>query len=87
MKVAFFLVLVGMILVGILANRSFMKKLISIFSVYWFRFAFSFFVLFLLNVGLGFVGIFVPINIASAVVLTVLGFPGFVMVISLAIFL
>lgn len=87
MKVAFFLLGTCLVLMGFVLNRRYMKKVVSFFSIYWFRFACSFFVLFLLNVGLGFLGVFVPINLASAIVLTLLGFPGFIAIISIVIFL
>lgn len=87
MKVAFLLLIVGIVLLGLLMNRHYMKRIFQGLSIYWFRFAFSFFMLFLLNVLLGYVGIFVPINLALALTLTVFGVPGFFAVIGLSIFL
>lgn len=87
MSVALLLSLVGIVLLGVLVSKNGVKTLFQRVSVYWFRFALSFFVLFLWNVLMGFVGVFIPINLASAITLTILGLPGMVVITGLAIFL
>lgn len=54
-----------------------LEKNMERLSVFWFRLAFAFFILFLMNIAGGFIGIYVPVNIASGVILAVLGIPGF----------
>ncbi|WJY26751.1 MULTISPECIES: pro-sigmaK processing inhibitor BofA family protein [Sporosarcina] len=56
-------------------------------SVFWFRIAFSFLVLFLLNIAGGFVGLYVPINLGSGLLLAILGLPGAASLLVLAVFL
>ena len=87
MKVAISILGVGMILLLLLMNKKQVKKVFEFLSIYWFRLAFSFLVLFIANVGAGFFGIYVPVNVISGVVITVLGVPGFLAVFALAIIL
>lgn len=87
MKVAVGILVVGMILLLLLMNKKQVKKVFEFLSVYWFRLAFSFLVLFIANVGAGFFGIYVPVNVISGLVITVLGIPGFLVVCTLAIIL
>lgn len=88
MKTILGVIIIGFILlVPLLLNKKQIKKVFEYLSVYWFRFAFSFLVLFVLNVAAGFLGIYVPVNIASGIVITLLGIPGFVSICILAIFL
>ncbi|MFS0577511.1 pro-sigmaK processing inhibitor BofA family protein [Sporosarcina sp. 179-K 3D1 HS] len=56
-------------------------------SVFWFRLAFAFLLLFAMNIAGGFIGIYVPVNIASGLILAILGIPGFVSLCTLAVFL
>jgi len=63
------------------------RKVFERLSVYWFRLAFSFLVLFILNVSAGFIGIHVPVNITSGVVIAVLGIPGLASVCAFALIL
>lgn len=86
MKVVFPILLIGIVLIALLMSKKPLKNGLEFISIYWFRFAFSFLVLYLLNVGAGFLGIYVPINIASGLVITVLGIPGLASICALAIF-
>ncbi|MBY0220790.1 MULTISPECIES: pro-sigmaK processing inhibitor BofA family protein [Sporosarcina] len=58
-------------------SKTTLEKNMERLSVFWFRLAFAFFVLFLMNIAGGFIGIYVPVNIASGIILAVLGVPGF----------
>ncbi|WP_301110242.1 pro-sigmaK processing inhibitor BofA family protein [Sporosarcina sp.] len=70
--------LIGAVLLILLRmNKNTLEKGMERLSVFWFRLAFAFFVLFLMNIAGGFIGIYVPVNIASGVILAVLGIPGF----------
>ena len=74
------LVLVALGIVSLILlrmNKTTLEKNMERLSVFWFRLAFAFFVLFLMNIAGGFIGIYVPVNIASGVILAVLGVPGF----------
>ena len=45
-------------------------------SIFWFRLACAFLLLFVLNVIGGFIGFEIPLNFFSALTIAVLGFPG-----------
>lgn len=87
MKVIFPVLVLGFILVLLLMDKKVVRSTIEFISVYWFRFAFSILVLFLLNVAAGFFGVYVPINLVSGLVITVLGIPGLVSVLLIALIL
>ncbi len=68
---------VGLILLLLLVmDKKQIGKVVERLSVYWFRLAFAFLVLFAMNIAGGFIGIYVPVNIASGLLLAVLGIPG-----------
>ncbi len=79
--------LVGFISLVLLIDKQRIKKGLELLSIYWFRIAFSFLALFILNVVSGFFGLYVPVNIVSGLVITVLGIPGFLSIFLIAIFL
>lgn len=87
MKVIFPVLILGFVLLVLLMNQKSVRVMIEFISVYWFRFAFSILVLFLLNVAAGFFGVYVPINLVSGLVITVLGIPGIVSVLLIALIL
>lgn len=66
-------------------SKSAIEKNMERLSVFWFRLAFAFFILFLMNITGGFIGVYVPVNFASGVILAVLGIPGFAALCSFAI--
>ena len=68
-------------------DRKRIKKAIEFLSIYWFRLAFSFLALFILNVGAGFFGVYIPVNVVSGLIITVLGIPGFASICALALIL
>lgn len=84
MKVTIGILIGGFILLLFLMDKKQVKKVFERLSIYWFRLAFSFLVLFIMNVTAGFFGIYVPVNIASGLVIAVLGIPGFASICALA---
>lgn len=87
MKVAIGILGVGVVLLLLLMNKRQVKKVFAFLSLYWFRLAFSFLILFIANVGAGFFGVYIPVNVVSGLLITVLGIPGFLSVVALAIIL
>ncbi|MFS0691119.1 pro-sigmaK processing inhibitor BofA family protein [Sporosarcina sp. 179-K 8C2 HS] len=80
--------IIGVILLFLLMmDKKQIKKLSERLSVFWFRLAFAFLALFTLNIVGGFVGIYFPVNIASGVLLAILGIPGFAALFAFAVFL
>ncbi len=87
MKVAIILAL-GVVLLFILRiTKPQLQQAAEKLSVLWFRLAFAFLVLFILNIVGGFVGIYVPINVGSGFLLALLGIPGLASLLVLAVFL
>ena len=69
------IVAVGLVLLLLLMmNKKQIRKMMDRLSVFWFRLAFAFLILFTMNVIGGFIGLYVPVNIASGLVLAILGF-------------
>ena len=87
MKAVIGISIVGVILLLLVMDKKRVKKVFEFLSIYWFRLAFSFLALFILNVGAGFFGIYVPVNIVSGLVITVLGIPGLASICVLALLL
>lgn len=79
---------VGVVLLLLLMmDKKQIHKLLERLSIYWFRLAFAFLVLFVMNIAAGFIGIYVPVNITSGIVLAVLGIPGMAALLTFAIIL
>lgn len=87
MKSVIVILLVGFVLLLLLMNKKQVRKLLEQLPIYWFRIAFSFLVLFAINIAAGFFGIYVPINIASGLLIAFLGIPGVASICVLAIVL
>ena len=87
MKSVAVIFVVGFFLLLLLMNRKQVRKVLELLPVYWFRIAFSFLLLFAMNIVAGFIGIYVPINIASGLLIAILGIPGFVSICVLALLL
>lgn len=87
MKSVAVILIVGFLLLLLLMNKKQVRKTFERLSVYWFRLAFSFLLLFVMNIAAGFFGIYVPINIASGLLIAVLGIPGFASVCVMALLL
>ncbi|WP_240315629.1 pro-sigmaK processing inhibitor BofA family protein [Sporosarcina sp. PTS2304] len=77
MKILVIVALGVIALVLLRMSKTTLEKNMERLSVFWFRLAFAFFILFLMNIAGGFIGIYVPVNIASGIILAVLGVPGF----------
>lgn len=84
MKLILPIVLMGVILLVLLMDKKQVKNMFEVISIYWFRLAFSFFILFMLNVVAGFFGVYVPINLTSGLVIAVLGIPGLTSILAIA---
>ncbi|GEN85042.1 hypothetical protein SLU01_33540 [Sporosarcina luteola] len=80
--------IIGVVLLLLLMmDKKQIKKMTEKLSVFWFRLAFAFLALFILNIAGGFVGIYFPVNIASGFLLAILGIPGFAALFAFAVFL
>ncbi|GLC90583.1 pro-sigmaK processing inhibitor BofA family protein [Lysinibacillus piscis] len=64
-------------------------KVLEGLSVFWFRVAFAFLLLFTLHIGLGYLeyAVSVPINIFSVLTIAILGIPGLLGIVALIFFL
>lgn len=87
LKVGLGVLLIGVVLILLLMDKKQVKKMFERLSIYWFRLAFSFLLLFIMNVAGGFFGIYVPVNIISGLVITVFGIPGLASICTFAFFL
>ena len=87
MKVIGILVVGLVLLLLVVMDKKHIQKALERLSVYWFRLAFAFLVLFAMNVAGGFIGIYVPVNITSGLLLAVLGIPGIATLCAFAVFL
>ncbi|WP_342507637.1 pro-sigmaK processing inhibitor BofA family protein [Sporosarcina sp. FSL K6-2383] len=87
MKVIGVLVIGLVLLLLMVMDKKQIQKVLERLSVYWFRLAFAFLVLFAMNIAGGFVGVYVPVNIASGLLLAVLGIPGVAALCTFAVFL
>ncbi|MCM3745694.1 pro-sigmaK processing inhibitor BofA family protein [Sporosarcina luteola] len=85
--------IIGMSVIGIILlfllmmDKKQIKKLSERLSVFWFRLAFAFLALFIFNIVGGFIGIYFPVNVASGLLLAILGIPGFAALFAFAVFL
>lgn len=87
MKVAIGILVGGFILFLLLMDKKQIRNVFEFISIYWFRLAFSFLALFILNVVAGFFGVYVPVNIVSGLVITILGIPGLASICAIAFIL
>ena len=82
------LVLIGIaFLFFVFLNKESKGRVIEAFSVWWFRIAFAFVILFAINLIASQFGFFVPINIVSGLLIAFLGVPGIASVVTIAMFL
>ncbi|HJF31454.1 MAG TPA: pro-sigmaK processing inhibitor BofA family protein [Sporosarcina psychrophila] len=87
MKVIGIVSVVLVFLLLVVLDKKHIQKALELLSVYWFRLAFAFLILFAMNVAGGFIGIYVPVNITSGVLLAILGIPGIAALCAFAVFL
>ena len=87
MKVIGIVVVILVLLLLVVVDKKYIHRALERLSVYWFRLALAFLVLFAMNVAGGFVGIYVPVNITSGLLLAILGIPGIATLCAFAIFL
>ena len=64
-----------------------MGKILEGMSVFWFRFAFAFLLLFIIHLSIGYVGYNIPINLFSVLTIAILGIPGVLGITALILFL
>lgn len=86
MKVLISILVLASIVLLLVRYRKSLKKGIELLSFYWFRLAFSFLILFLLNVSAGFLGVYIPVNVVSGLIVAVLGIPGIASICILALY-
>ena len=86
MKIALF-ILGAALIVLLLSGKDHIYRVIDWFSIFWFRLAMAFLGLFVLHIAAGFFGVFVPINIASGLVVALLGIPGIASILTIAVVL
>lgn len=93
LKGAFPMKVIGIVVLGIIllllliVDKKQLENAFEKLSVFWFRLAFSFLILFVMNIAGGFIGIYIPVNIASGLLLAILGLPGFASLCAFAFFL
>lgn len=87
MKVISIIVIGLVLLLLVIVDKKHIHKALERLSVYWFRLAFAFLVLFAMNVAGGFIGVYIPVNITSGILLAVLGIPGIAALCTFAIIL
>lgn len=87
MKVISIIVVGLVLLLLVIVDKKHIQKALERLSVYWFRLAFAFLVLFAMNVAGGFIGVYVPVNITSGLLLAVLGIPGVAVLCTFAVIL
>lgn len=82
------IVIIGVVLLLLLRmNKKQLQRTIEWLSVFWFRLAFAFLLLFAMNIAGGFIGIHFPVNIASGFIIALLGIPGFASLCAFALLL
>jgi len=81
------IVLGAALLIFLLSRKELIFKVLDWFSVFWFRLAMAFLGLFVLHIAAGFFGVIVPINIASGLVVALLGIPGLASILTIAVVL
>jgi len=86
-KVIGIVIVIVVLLLLVVVDKKHIHQALERLSVYWFRLAVAFLVLFVMNVAGGFVGIYVPVNITSGLLLAILGIPGIATLCAFAIFL
>lgn len=82
------LYLIGItLLLFLFLNKASKGRVVEVFSILWFRIAFAFVILFVINLIASQFGFFIPINIVSGLLIAFLGVPGIASVITISIFL
>lgn len=82
------LYLIGItLLLFLFLNKASKARVIDAFSLWWFRIAFSFVLLFAIHLIASQFGFFIPINIIFGLLIAFLGVPGIASVITISVFL
>ncbi len=85
MKLAFYVLGITLLLF-LLLNKESKGRVIEAFSIWWFRIAFAFVILFAMHLIASQLGYFIPINIISGLLIAFLGVPGIASVIMISMF-
>ena len=75
------------LLLFLFLNKASKGRVIEAFSIWWFKIAFAFVILFAINLIASQFGYFVPINIISGLLIAFLGVPGIASVLTISFFL
>jgi len=75
------------LLLFLFLNKASKGRVIEAFSIWWFKIAFAFVILFAINLIASQFGYFVPINIVSGLLIAFLGVPGIASVLTISFFL
>lgn len=78
--------LIGILFVfyWIISKPKGIRKILELFSNIAFRITLAFCVLYVLSYGAGYIGVWIPVNFASILIVGVLGIPGVILVACLA---
>ncbi len=82
-----FSVPVVLLFLYVIIRHAKMGKILEGMSVFWFRFAFAFLLLFIIHLSIGYVGYNIPINLFSVLTIAILGIPGVLGITALIFFL
>ncbi|AVK82127.1 hypothetical protein C3943_00370 [Lysinibacillus sp. B2A1] len=82
-----FSVPVVLLFLYVIIRHAKMGKILEGMSVFWFRFAFAFLLLFIIHLSMGYVGYNIPINLFSVLTIAILGIPGVLGITALIFFL
>jgi len=75
------------LLLFLFLNKASKGRVLEAISIWWFRIAFAFVILFAINLIAGQFGVNIPINIVSGLLIAFLGLPGIASVITISMFL
>ncbi|MGE6490036.1 pro-sigmaK processing inhibitor BofA family protein [Paenisporosarcina sp. NPDC076898] len=75
------------VLLFLFLNKASKGRVIEAFSIWWFRIAFAFVILFAIHLIASQFGLFIPVNIVSGLLIAFLGVPGIASVLTISIFL
>lgn len=75
------------LLLFLFLNKASKGRVLEAISVWWFRIAFAFAILFAINLIAGQFGFFIPVNIISGLLIAFLGVPGIASVVVISVFI
>ena len=87
MRIGVIIASCGLLLFFLLGWKGKLGAIFEWLSIFWFRLAFAFLLLFVLNVVGGLAGFEIPLNFFSAIVIALLGIPGVLCIGTINLFL